>query len=274
MNEAGKQGVDGLASRNTRVYKGWHYAEGDVRAVCRDMFTFELGGVRFGTLKVWSEKLDVSIEEIDQGLGEDITVVYLDDNDEDGTECYSEADVLEACSAILEARKLENELPIADKQGLLKSDGHTYRNLVGWSKETGARRGTLKAALEAAGKKPLPGKVSGGQRRDFYLEQDVLDVCGEIILTARVRKHMPQADKEGVLTLAGQEYRSVIGWSNLLSACQGNLAKNLKNARKLYVDGKNHRGQQSKFYSEEDVRDILGRGFFSWSGGRESNPYQ
>lgn len=129
-------------------------------------------GKRYGTIKALSELWGISWNSINRKL-QSAEISHLQGRLAAGSLCkfYSELEVQELCQEAL------TDFPRVDEDGCFVLHGVRYGTMGSLNRLMGTYYSSVRLAVQSSTLDPIKGRVSGGQLRDFYPEDEVRKLC-------------------------------------------------------------------------------------------------
>ena len=261
LREAGKIGTTGR-SKVGKLLRNAFYSELDVREVCANLLEdmsqvdengfFEKGGEKYATVHIWAKYFEryegvqiyngTILKRLQKagivGITARNKVKHVLKN-----AFYSESDVRSACADFLA------DLPQADKSGFFEKDGIRYGVANAFSREFGLGDSTIKRKLEQFSIESIKGKDNSGHVADFYSEDDVRNVCAELL-----NPNLPQVDESGFFEKDGARYGTMKAWPRVFQVSHSVIQKGIQKSKTPFTKGKGVDGRIRDFYSEHNVR--------------------
>jgi len=244
------QAVDGK-DRCGKITK--FYTEADIRSVCVHLLQdvpqvdksgfFEKDGIRFGSVKSWSEEL---------GIGQRTILTRLKKVKIRTTKCrngsgrifdyYPESDIRSLCSDVL------TPMPQADESGFFEIDGVLYGNIKVWAEELGIAPSCLTEKIRQEKVEGVDGKYRTTKGiAKFYPEPEVRQSCADLL------QPLPQADEAGFFEKDGDKYGTAYSWSYCFPISDAAIQSRLNRSGAKRIKGKDRGGRIATFYSQSDI---------------------
>jgi hypothetical protein len=202
-------------------------------------------GVRYGTIRVLSEKIHVSKEAIRNRIRK-ANLAPINGKDRSGRpKCfYSEFEVLSLC------RDTMSVLPIAGQNGFVEIDGVRYGAAQWLAKIIGVSRPTIVARLLSSSLIPVKVRTQSGNICDFYPEPAVREVCADLLVSIFV------ADKDGFIKVNGVQHGTIKVLAKSMGIDERAAYSRFKESVIVSVRGKTTSGNIYNFYPEPTVREL------------------
>jgi len=167
-----------------RIYD--FYCLNEIRELCSDLLQtlpqanedgfLESDGKTYGTIRSLSRALNISAPIIQQRIQQSI-LKSIQGKNKTGRiydfYCLNEAE--ELCSDLLQTQ------PQVNADGFFESDGKTYGTIESLARALGVSTTPIRKRIQEVGLKPIQGKLPGGQVYNFYSQNDIKELCADLI---------------------------------------------------------------------------------------------
>ncbi|MDA9129081.1 DEAD/DEAH box helicase family protein [Candidatus Gracilibacteria bacterium] len=140
------------------------------------------------------------------------------------------------------------DLPKANKQGFFEKEGVVYRTQSGWMHQFGFEHAIRSLNFDES--QGIRGLFKVTQEITFYTEEVARVFCREFF----EKKELPKANKDGFFIEDGVKYGTKSAWENAYNG-RGKLGRANLNIG-MSVDGRDVRGTERSFFSEEYIREM------------------
>jgi len=143
---------------------------------------------------------------------------------------------------------LLQDLPQANRDGLIIIEGESYRNQRSLSRLLGIAVGTIKNRMAEHSPTSIQGKAKGGQIQTFYSEQDIRALCQDLV------GGLPKVNADGQILVDDVAYNAISSLSLLLGVSRPVIEKRIAENSVASIQGRGLSGRVLTFYSEQEIR--------------------
>ena len=231
------------------------YPISDVRRICEDLIQdlpqadekgfFEKDGATYGTRGSLARLLGISESSIRLRIQNRISKIFRGrDISGHARDFYLLADVRKLCEDLLQ------DIPQADKSGLIENNGETYGTIIRLASLLGISGPAIQSRIQRSLLKPIRVKIISGNVCDFYPLTVIRKLCEDLL------QDIPHVDERGLFEKDGETYGTVVSLSRMFGFYGQALGLRVKRSALRPIQGKDNGGRVQEFYSSSEVRNL------------------
>jgi hypothetical protein len=252
MTSSGRSG-ESARSRVGQVFDKKYFKESDVRRVCSDLFLphpkvdrsgfYWESGVQYGGVRSLSKALGLSTTTIASRIREKSMECIVGFNKARRlSQLYSLEEMRKCCADLL------GPIPQADVEGGFLSGGGRYSTIQALSGQLGVSVHAILKRLKVSPLKPLRGKIVEGNVVNFYPEEEMRNLCKELV------EPMPRVDKNCFAYKNGSRFGSIYQWSRCFNISHNSIKRMIGRSTAIEsMKCKAGDGSIRTLYSEESI---------------------
>lgn len=154
---------------------------------------------------------------------------------------FDEARSIQICNAGI------NNLPQADKNGVILINGEEFRTKANWAKHFLLPASAVVNTFNSSDIESIEGRISAGNKGEFYSFTDAKIICKDLFFI------LPQSDTDRILRKDGKEYKTISAWSQDFNLYPKIIKQQLCMSGIEGITGKMYTGPVYQFYTQKEI---------------------